>query len=666
MSSAAALGLNIGYTYTSSAKKEVEGKKGKKDYQVALNQANGVVCVAGLLNQVFPRLQNLPRGVPLANTLMPFAALMLYPLVPLAKDGYYEQAIKCIPAPARILPSRISDSTLKVLSFVSDNSNYFAGLGLIAAAMSFPLVGMGALAAGVSVPLAYHAMESADLVPTKVSLAVDQYMPSVMKGSVLVYGDPLSKLISAISLSSEIPGASVYIQKKVEKAVKRIHKSGPTLDEIDAPWEKCNELPFDVINRILDDEDPSIYEINVPHCSKQACVNVNFAENHEFIHFLTLFDSVQWQERYEILKKKFQDDDNFIDFVKKEIFSARIEIQKDVTQLEAQKKLTEKVQQNVGHYIERLAWGARISKEKYLAQHLKKQMTEFVRVLCEEKDTDGSKDLEETKNYSNKILAYLFKKQENSTKSHVDIVEFEDILMKLAVEGGDYCPKGLKRVTLEIFSGLEPSTTDEIKKYELKIYKQLQLTRKQILQENYLQIMEGVVNFFKGGRVRKLDETITSKDIVAYAQDVSMMDRFRQYFSLGFYPLSPNERSQFGVVDYLAWSSYSPYRDKMYKTYYDQLDRCIQEVGESYFTDYILKKIWSMDDLRFDQRHELIKRLADSGHGDQKEKTIKGFHRLFFVMQGILKIKPSQHAALNLDVDDWVEIPDELLDWVEI
>ena len=79
-----------------------------------------------------------------------------------------------------------------------------------------PFIGMGAMAVSIGVPLAYRAMESANLVPPKVSLCVEKYMPSISNASLLITGGPFSRILSFVALSGAIPGASDYVQRKID------------------------------------------------------------------------------------------------------------------------------------------------------------------------------------------------------------------------------------------------------------------------------------------------------------------------------------------------------------------------------------------------------------------------------------------------------------------
>ena len=122
------------------------------------------------------------------------------------------------------------------------------------------------------------------------------------------------------------------------------------------------------------------------------------------------------------------------------------------------------------------------------------------------------------------------------------------------------------------------------------------------------------------------------------------MDLYRQYLTLGFYPLTENERSQFGIADFASWSLYRPIREQMYQLYQNDLDQSIHEHGELYFADYMMKKIKELPITPEEQEIVMDKLVLC----EEDEKTMKSFRRLFFVMQGILKVKPIYA--------DWLEV----------
>jgi hypothetical protein len=661
-------GLSLGYNFALSLKKEAEVKQGKNEYQASAYQIQNVFSVSALASRIIAEIPYSPlrTGMTVGNILMPVAGIVLCPASAMIKQGHYENGVRCFdalvepycPQAKGVLPEQINERKVKIFSFFAENVTTMTSVGLLAGTVALPFLGFGPLAAGILLPVAFEAMSSANLVPTSITAAVEKYMPTVSNASMLVGGGIFSQAFAAAALASGIPGVSDYVQKKIEKIVfKSLTLEGPSLEEIDAPWEEQNHLSFEEIDYILNNHDPDLYEINPTHCSKQAYISVDVPENRDFKIFNSLFETINWVERYCVIKPAFRDDDRFLDEMAKKFRIKKEDVQKDFE-----------------IYLDKLAVEADCNQEEFLARQLQEQMNSLVMILCGEKAAKGFQhDLQDGMDACSKILAYLLDKPSDSHTAHI---EFEDILIKLAIEGGDYCARGIKRTAMEIVSGIIIqglyALKDPQKDYELKIRQHLQLSRQQIMQSVYQKMIEVMVRLAKEGDGVWVSQRAQTTDVhaVAIAQDVHTMDLYRQYLSLGFCPLTTNERNQFGVSDFATWSMYRPIRKEMYLTYQLTLDGGIREEGELYFCNYFRQKISELPLLTMDQQETLIEKLTDCIEG---EKTLKSFHRLFFVMQGILKVKPIYH--------DWVEVPvpvdddppasdgetkDELSEWLAI
>lgn len=638
-------GLGLGYNYALAMKKEAEVKQGKNDYQASVYQIQGLTSFSSLVARVLSQIPYSPisTGAAIGNVMIPAAGIILCPASAAIKQGHYEQGVKCFDAVVKpycpkltgLLPPTLDASRVKVFSFIAEHASTITKAGVLAGTIALPFFGFGSLALGIAGPMAFQALDTANMVPTSISMMVEKYMPTVANASMLVGGGVFSQAVAVAALASGIPGVTDFAQKKVEKIFfKSFGAGGPSLEEIDAPWEEQNTLTFEQINYILDNHDLFQYEINPAHCSKPAHIGVNIPEDRNFKTFLTLFEKVNWKERYNMLKPAFRDDDRFIDFIKEKF---------NITSNEA-------VRDNFEEYIAKLALEASVTKEEFLAGQISEQMKQFVMVLCNEKAVKGFiYDLNDAINASSQILAYLLSKSNDKA----DQIEIEDILVKLAIEGGDYCARGLKRTTMEICGILRAPCAYPLKTYELIIRQQLQRMRQQIMQSTYQKMIEIMVRLAKEGNgvwVSKERQT-TDVHAVAIAQDVHTMDTYRQYLSLGFCPLTEHERSQFGLADFANWSMYRPVRTEMYTQYQKALDQTIEEYGEIHFCNYMRAQIFHLQRLSLEQQQALVDKLTECNEG---EKTLKSFHRLFFIMQGVLKVKPIY--------TDWIEISNKAKD----
>lgn len=693
-------GLGIGHNLIYSIKKVEELKQGKNDTQASLYQIQGLSSFTVLANQILSLIPSTPIRVSfdIVNSLLPFAGLIACPTSAMVKQGNYEDGVKYFDAFMKekcprlegLFPQKLDETRAKILNFLADHTSTLTTVGVATTAVALPFLGLEYLAVGIGLPILYHTLESANLVPTRVRIAVEKYMPTIVNASLLLGGGPISKALSIITLSSLVPGD--YIQKNVsEYVLKKVNKffhkhmegaSGPSLDEIDAPWVEKTDLSFDDINYILENDDQGLYDLNPAHCSKQAHINVNLPENRDFKSFLTFFEKFNWKERYHILLPKFKDDDRFVDLLKQkfpegteehfrtnfdfyiEKLAAEIGLSKeeyltqyfddhllDLLKEKFPNAMHQHYREHCETYIGELAAKANISKEEYLAQQLSEQMNDFVLIMCKEKAVKGfAYDLEDAIDSCSLILGYLHSMPDSLT------VEVEDILIKLSIEGGDYCARGIKRAAAEtalsIIVDALPEKDDPLKVFELRIRQQLQLLRHQIMQNLYAKMIEGMVKFGKEGKKANLsmDGQTTDAVAVGIAQDVHTMDLYRNYLSLGFYPLTSEERSLFGLTDLVQWAMYTPIRNAMYQIYRDDLDKPIKEIGEVHFAINMRQKINGLQSLSTDQKEALVEKLAMCAEG---EKTLKSFRRLFYVMQGILTIKPI--------LIDWTEITNEPL-----
>lgn len=621
-------GLSLGYQYSQSVKREAEVKQGKNDYFASLFQIQGASSLSTLAGRFVVFIPNpaLRGAAALGNVLLPAASIVVFPVSAAIKQGHYGQGLKVvdamIPSMRSVLPEKLDASRVKFFAYISENFTYFANVGVAAGAAALPFFGMAPLAAGIAVPVVFERLAAANYVPYRVNLAVEKVMPSVANAAMVAGGGLFSQAFSFLALAGGVPGVSDYMHKKVEKFI--LSKNGATLEEIDAPWVVREGLSMLEINRIL--ENGEGYEINPAHCSKPALIGVELPEAHDFQSFLTLIDQIDWVKKYRFLKLAFSDDDRFIDMLKEKF-------------PEVEKKA---LREDFESYVEKLA--GELSKEEYLAQVFKGQMTQLVKVLCKEVPPKGFQyDLEDAIKSCSQILAHLL-------SGACGRVEQEDIFIKLGLEGGEYCARGIKRAAAEIAGGLSSTSEDPLLSYELKIRQHLQRKRQQIMQGLYQKLIEVMVRLAKEGpdmRLSKKEQT-TDQHAVSIAQDVHNMDIFRNILGLGFCPLTENERRQFCLADLINWSLYADIRKEMYKAYQDSLEDAIILEGTVHFAGYMRLKIGSLPHLTQEQQEELIDKLSECSDG---EATMRAYYRLFFVMQGVLK-----GNSLN---SDWVEVEED-------
>lgn len=652
------IGWSIGYSYIVAKNKEDEVKQGKNYYLASLCQASQISALSSVISPLADSIPYAPLRISsqICKEVVPLCSWIVCPTLAAVKQGHYQTGVKAIdvlakerfPLITNKLPEKLNDQTISVCGFLSEHMGDIVRVGVLAGAAALPIIGNAYLAGAMLAPVAYQAIESRQWIPRRISSLMENYMPMISSVGLLLGGGSLiTQIGSAVSLASFSPTFNRFLHKKMDNlATQYIQKKDITLEEIDAPLVVDKELSFEEINRILDGKN-SEYEINPAHCTKWANLS-DLPEESDFQKYQTLFDSIEWDKKYSMLKRKFRDDDRFLDILKT-AFPGK-----------------EDFADNFESYVTDMAAAEKKSKEQYLVDQLKGQMSLLIKILNGEVKVKGSQsDLEEAIHLCAQILCHLTSLDLKSAK---DKVEIEDALLDLAVEGGDYCARGIKRTAREMVDGIlqqgmkaKGESVDPIIDYELKLRQTLQQIRKKIIESTYLKIIEATVLMLKEGPSAKMSiiNQTTDPHAVALAQDVHTMDFQAKCLFLGFHPLTEGERNSFGMTDILQWKSPThalrEIRIEMYQLYQKILDDAVKEVGEINFGNYIRQVINTNPKLSEEQREAVIDKYIN--HNEWKwssEQTKMKFHRLMFVMLGILRQEEMSKLAewTSIDFED--------------
>src|SRR5262249_47998913 len=145
-------------------------------------------------------------------------------------------------------------------------------------------------------------------------------------------------------------------------------------------------------------------------------------------------------------------------------------------------------------------------------------------------------DLDDAIANCGKILAYVQKLDPVK-----DRIEIEDILLKLACEGGEYCARGVKRASSELMSHIVNKSAkfnlDPDKVYEMQLHQALLDQRSQLVQQQYNKIAQYALSLYPD----------------AIKNDVHLFDVYRIYLSLGVIPLTDFERQKIGIGHLMGW-----------------------------------------------------------------------------------------------------------------
>lgn len=642
-------GWSIGYQFALLKNKEDEVKQGKNYYLTAPAQSGQVNLVCNLADKILTTVFS-PTKLRLVGRInigiTSFLALPFALFCAAVKHDHYEQIANVInnnvpyylqafnqlltdyskgylklPKSSldtvQILPNSLSERSIKIFSFFAERTGDIARVCCLVSSISLIALGSPYYGSAILVAAGYEAIDNKGYVPRKVSLFMETYMPLLTNIGVLLTASPVGMVFQAIYLSTYfIPDISKSIQNKVDLFFREFinfapfaSKMGYSLEEIEAPLIENKHLSFHEINKILNNDYD--YEINPAHFSKWAVKAEDLPKNYQFNEFISLFEGIDWTKHYATIKKKLQNDERFIDFLKS----------KYPTENE------ESLKKNIDFYLRDEADG-NITTEQFAANWIKKQLVECVSVLNGTKRAKGSQqDAAEAIENMAIIL--------NHAKSlPPNCIELQDLLIKISIEAGDYCARGIKRASVELLSGIQQNlrateNIDPIKNYEIRLRQILQDQRSQLCQNNYSELMQA----------------LNIPDIIK--NDIHAYDVYRLLFVLGFYPLTEYERNRFDLGMLITWEmqGYKRLRNSMYQNYDIESAFKMDEIGEYHFYNYIQQVINNNKNLSKTEKETIISKYVELDNGwSYKQKKAK-FHRLAFVQLGIMRERKFTYEA---------------------
>lgn len=627
------MGFGIGYQYGDMKMKEDEVKQGKNYYNASFLQTGQIGALATVVSRI---ASNSLTGAPyviveIAAQVLPILLLPVNFLIASVKQKDYEkiadwwntsESTYC-----HILPQNLSVTANEIAAFFAEHTGDIIRVALIVGVVALIALGDVVFSAGMLAGLAYQIIDQLGWVPREVSLFLETYLPIASLIGLLLGGGLLLKIYALMSLPSYLyPPFYQAMLEKVDQLCrywlpKNIY--GPTLAEINADLVEKKNLTFAEINEILNADDDA-YQINPAHCSKSVIDVHQFPQDDDFDFLITAFKSIDWTQRYNLIKPRLADDEIFIDIL--------VEKYPGIDD-------KEKFKEQIDHYIGELATEKGVTKEQFAAGWAREQLGHLVAVLKGEKRVKGSqRDLAEAIEDVKRIIAYLKK-----LDPMADRVDFEDALLKMSLEQGDYCARGIKRTAnelrwtavrkhLAVSLQKKDDDADPIKDFELGI--------RQALEEQRLSIVQGFYQTF----MKEIYSSIP--DNVKY--DVHVFDIYRTFLSLGFYPLSEYEKDQFGFIQMPNWEMLSMLRPAFYKMYEPNL--AVKPVRAKFFTDYLPKVIEANTSLSNAEKAEILEKIANPADSGWTEQAMgKKFQRLLFVMLGVMrKIDPNSTADYDI------------------
>lgn len=600
------VGWSTGAQFAVAKEKEDEIKQGKNYYLSAFPIFVQFAQLGVILSKVTDSLpaHSLKLPIKIACNLTPFVGLATSLFCASVKQGDYENLAKRYhqtPYAYIKLPEKLSGRAVSFFSFFAEHTGNILRVATIASSIALIALGQVRYGAGALTALAYQSLDQMGYVARQISLFMEIYSPTLSMLGAFIGGTFLVRVIAASSITSiMLPSVNQFIQRQIDSFVRSKLEGlqGPSLKEIDAPLVKKEQMTFVEMEKILNSTSWD-YKINPAHCSKAAIALNTFPVDRDFKKILTLFDSIDWVSKSHLVVSKLKADDQFIDF----LFKKNPEVKK------------EDLKNHIDIYIQALATEAKQTPAQYVVHWMREQIVKTVNVLTGKDRVKGTQqDLEESIYNCSIILAHLF--------SLNNQVEKEDILLKIAIEGGDYCARGIKRMSNELLWGIvnggiqQGDAFDPINDYETKVRQALQNERYNLIQMFYKEILK------------------SAPDVLT--DDVHGFDIYRLFFSLGFFPLTAFERNRIGLPELMNWEMFSQIRLQMYSFYESSLDAVIHE-SEAEFGNYLLQLINQNELLSDKEKEDLLEKFTECNHGKWSvEYTQHNFHRLLLVRMGVL------------------------------
>lgn len=634
------VGWSLGSQFALAKTKEDEVKQGKNYYLSGLSQMAQLGILSAIISRIaekaLPKQFHMPGKIICQVT--PLLTIPIILLMSAVKQGDYDnfRVIWSQYSPMA-LPEDLSERVITIFSFFAEHGGDVMRVAMLTGTTALLYLQDYHYAGAVLSALMYEAVDRMGWVPRKISLFVEKYMFYVSLVGSIIGGTILMKVVNAVMLPACLStNFKNFLHEKVDEiAHSKFEIIGPTLAEMHKPLTDQKGMPFEKMVEILKAPltiqkaennmwdgyvAPQIpnpaFQINPAHCTKWATDSSNLPVDFDFDKLVPLFDEVNWTTKGHIIISLIKDDERFIDFLTEQFPG----------------KNKQDVKQNFQHYFTELVTKEGKTQNEFAIEWTRKQLGILSDVLMGRTRVKGSqKDLDDGIDNISKVLPYLI-----SLKKENNIVDFEDGLLKLAIEGGDYCGRGIKRASIELVSTVmqkdsTPEEWDPVTDYERKLRQGLQDQRIRIIEQCYKKIVQAL----------QIPAEI--------AKDVHGFDIYRLLLGLGFVPLTKHEEEDISVVHIGVWEMYAPIREMMLKQYKNGLETAVYELGEIHFSTYMTNFINTQPQLNETQKAELLDLYINANDGKwSASETAERFHRLLFVILGIMEYKAEEEQEIEL------------------
>lgn len=622
-------GYSTGYLYTQNKFLEDEARQGKNYYMSALSQRGQLILAGGIVSKLsgIALRETANKVVAICCSIFSLISIPICLSFAIVKQGHYETASTTINSiiPYFQLPQELGNRTIEVMSFLAEHTGDMTRVAVVVGSVALIALGHSIFGGAVLIALGYEAIDRRGFLPRKVSLFVETYMPTVSLFGLLAVGNLPNRVFSAIVLPSHFfPSFSNFIHVKTDwvfsqKVFPYLARKRPgfiseheleffkevSLEEINSPLKNRKNLSFEGIQNILNSPSAS-FKVDPAHMSKFATDQIAPKTDDDFDKLLHNFSTVNWKNKYTLIVGKLRHDERFIHYVSDE----------------CKENDLKKISKDFDHYVGLLAQKAHIDKHVFLANYLKGEFEILVEILKGKKRVTGSQqDLETAIHNCAKIIPYLEKLLEEN-----DTIQYEDVLLKLGVEGGNYCARGIKRASNEICSSYRASSkeVDPDANYETKLRQGTERLRLRIVEQMF----------------QRFREQIFSKLPDSLVYDVHSFDIYRLFLSLGFIPLTDYEKRSIDLSAVILWEvGFKRILCYTIRTYEQRMLETFKELGEIHFYPFLTKLVNENSELSPEQRKEIIDGYSYpyDNNGYYIDNHADKFYRLVLVMLGILK-----------------------------
>lgn len=525
------------------------------------------------------------------------------------------------------VPLELSPTTEKALHYVQAYSSRVVYASLVVSGVALAAFGNPAFGYSILGALLYQYLDSKRLIPDKISLYMEKYMHTFSAIVVALFSSSIIlKTMIVLALGFNVPfkyrlPIYQFIDKMVRSYLeKKDHvQYRPYLAEYDAPVHQKENFTFEEIKEILEGEN-SDFKLNPAHFTKvnKACAVLK--TDYDFEKLLPLYDQIAPKN----LAKQLRYDENFMTYLGESVEGAdkkKLNIHFVDKESDLEREGYVKRSDYIEQLVSQLAEEKKQSVNLFLQDWVGEQLKILVGVLSGKRAFKGTRvDLEMALPNCAKIVSYL-------TQIAVDgkhKVEFEDKLLKLAIEGGDYCTRGIKRCSTELVDDISQRHQPDRK--GLEPYQMYEARMEASLENQRLRLTHSIFERFK---VNLKKSTSLPADVT---DDVHFFDLYRLLFSYGLVPMSDDEKYDIGMPFIYFMIDLHPLRKQFFKNY--DPNETIEEDGELDFTEWLRGWLGSNKELDEEQREDILDAYT---RYDDPEKRL---HRLLLMKLGVItKIK---------------------------